>query len=136
MNSSSCATTNNRGDIHRTNPPAGAKLGPPELEHAAQFLGAHLLIEDLLDLPEAEAQILEGDDAIESGELACLVEPVTGERIDHGRHQHADGVVMTQHPDRDPAVPGELPDAEHRNTSKPSHRVRVNPTRRGSISVS
>jgi hypothetical protein len=71
-------------------------------------------------------------DAVQLGELNRLVEAIPAGRIDAGEPEQPDRVVMPEHPDRDAAVPCELPDAEHdvfRFTA--SHGVRVKLSRRG-----
>jgi hypothetical protein len=72
-----------------------------------------LLGQDRLRLLQGEAQVFQRDDAVQLGELSGLVEAVPGGRVDAGRTEQADRVVVPEHADRYPAVPCELPDAEH-----------------------
>jgi len=88
-------------------------LGPAQLEHPAQFGRAHLLGQDGLHLAEGEAEVFQRDDAVQLGELAGLVEAISAGRVDAGRAEQADRVVVPEHADRYAAVPGELADAEH-----------------------
>ena len=109
--------------------PAGARPRAPsqQLEHPAKFRRAHLLRQDRLHLLQAEAEVLQRDDAVQLGELARLIETVAAGRIDAGGPEQPDRVVVPEHPDRDAAVPCELPDTEH-DVFRPtaSHGVRVN----------
>ncbi|GHG40523.1 hypothetical protein GCM10018980_14860 [Streptomyces capoamus] len=91
----------------------GRQFGPPQPQHAAQFLDAYLPLDDVPHLPKGEAEVLERDDAVQAGELGGGVVAVAAGGVDVGRAQQAGGVVVTQHPDRDAAVPGEVSDGEH-----------------------
>src|SRR5690349_3468467 len=111
------------GEPGRLGLDAGLDLRPAQPEHAAQFRRADLLREDRLHLLQGEAEVLERDDAVQLVELARLVEAVPGSRIDAGRPDQPDRVVVPEHPDRDAAVPCELPDAEHDVSGLQPHTV-------------
>ncbi|KAF0791855.1 hypothetical protein P405_11065 [Streptomyces sp. FR-008] len=89
------------------------QLGPAQPQHAPQLPGVDLLVHDVADLLKGEAEFLERDDPVEAGELGRGVVAVAVGGIDAGRAQQAGRVVVTQHPDRDTAVPGEVSDGEH-----------------------
>jgi hypothetical protein len=48
-----------------------------------------------------------------SGAWISKTSAITGDRVDPGRGEQADLVVVTEHPDRDVSEPGELSDGEH-----------------------
>lgn len=89
------------------------ELGLPQPEHAAQLLGGEVRVEDLLHLLKAETQFLQRDDPVEPGQLADRVGPVPGRPVDLGGPEQSGGVVLAQHPDRHPSVPGKISNAEH-----------------------
>lgn len=102
------------------------ELGLAQTQHAPQFVRVDLLVEDRADLFQGEAEVLERNDAVEQGELVRRVEAVARVRVDPGRAQQSDGVVVAQHPDRHPPVPGEVSDGEHDDPyGTASHGVRV-----------
>ncbi|OEJ21293.1 hypothetical protein AS594_37430 [Streptomyces agglomeratus] len=65
----------------------GLQLGPPQPQHGAQFLGGDLFVQDVLDLLEGQAEVLERDDAVEAGQLGGRVVAVAGGRVDVGRRR-------------------------------------------------
>jgi hypothetical protein len=101
----------------------GLDLRPAQLEHPAQFGRGHLLLEDRLHLLQGEAELLERDDAVQLVQLARLVEAVPRVRVDAGRPDQPDRVVVPEHPDRNAAVPCEFPDAEHDVSGLQPHTV-------------
>jgi hypothetical protein len=104
------------------------QVGPPQPQHAAQLVGGDLVVEDRTHLLEREPEILERDDPVEPGQLAGGVRAIAGDGIDVRGREQPDRVVVTQHPDRHPAVTGEVSDTEHdASGSTASHGVRVNP---------
>ncbi len=82
-------------------------------QHAAQLVDADLLVDEGAHLREGEAEVFEGDDPVESGELAGVVEAVAAGRVDPGGPQQSDRVVVTQHSDRHEPAAGEVSDGEH-----------------------
>jgi hypothetical protein len=100
-------------------------FGPPENEHAAKLGRAYPLVEYRAHLLESEAEVLQGDNAIQVRKLAGRIEAVRSIRIHVRGLEQPDLVVVTQHPNRDPAVPGKLSDAEHDPRFTASHGVRV-----------
>jgi hypothetical protein len=114
------------GQPRRVGGQLGLQFGLAQPQHAAQLLGADLLVQHRPDLVQAEAEILQRDDAVEPGQLAGRVEAVAAGRVDPRRAEQPGRVVVPQHPHRDPAVPGEFPNGEH-DVPKltASHRVRV-----------
>lgn len=88
-------------------------------------------VEQTPDLVEAEAELLERDQTVESSELLDGVVAVAGLLVDAIRPQQADLVVGPQHALGHPAGGGELSDGEHDSTdSRPSHSVRLKGSRR------
>jgi hypothetical protein len=81
-----------RGDL-------GLQFGLAQSQHSAQLPGADLLIQNRAHLLEGEAEILQGNDAVEPRELTGLVEPVAAGRVDLGRAEQPDRVVVAQHAD-------------------------------------
>jgi hypothetical protein len=115
-------------------------LGPAQLEHPAQFRRADLLGQDRLHLTEGEAEVLQGNDAVQLGELAGLVKAVPAGRVHAGRTEQADRVVVPEHADRYASVPRELPGAEHDGFLPPDTvsgstptGLEMRPTRRRSL---
>jgi len=98
-------------------------------QHPAQLIHGDA-VEEPPDLPEGQAQVLERDDTVELAQLLRRVGAVAGDRINLGRRQQADLVVVPQGADGHRAEPGELPDAEHDTSMPPSRNVRVNHGRR------
>jgi hypothetical protein len=89
------------------------QLGLAQPQHPAQLFGADLLVQHGAHLVEGEAEIFQRDDAVEPRKLAGLIEPVAAGRVDPSREEQPGRVVMTQHADRHPTVPGEVSDGEH-----------------------
>jgi hypothetical protein len=92
------------------------ELRLPQPQHAAQLLRGQLRVEDLADLLQAEAEILERDDAVQPGELVGRVEPVPGRLVDDRRPEQPEGVVVPQHPRRHLTERREVSDGEHAAT--------------------
>jgi hypothetical protein len=89
------------------------QLGLPQPQHAAQLSRADVFVQGRGHLLQGEAQVLQGDNPVQPGELGCFVKAITGRGVDEGRLEQPDRVVMTQHPDGYPAVPGELSNGKH-----------------------
>src|SRR6202522_2834434 len=92
------------GDMSQVRPCAAAQSSSALVAAMSSLLG-----QDRLHLLQGEAQVFQRDDAVQLGELSGLVEAVPGGRVDAGRTEQADRVVVPEHADRYPAVPCELP---------------------------
>lgn len=70
-------------------------------------------VQDLANLLQREAQVLQRDQAVDPAELVGALEPIAGE-LDHPcRHEQAEPVVVAQHPHRHPGPSGEISDTQH-----------------------
>ena len=100
-------------------------------ERATQRLGVVALREQGGYGGDGEPDVTQLTDQRRVTHLRGCVEPVTGEVVDGGRTQDAVGVVVAQHPHRQPGEGGELPDADQ---SRLGHDTIVGPdTVSGSI---
>jgi hypothetical protein len=91
----------------------GFELRAPQRQHAAHLLDRDLVGQQRRHLLEGEPEVLQRDDPVEPRQLARRVAAVAGRGVDAGRAQQPDRVVVAQHPDRHPAVAGEVADREH-----------------------
>src|SRR5258708_1940793 len=89
-------------------------IAPAYQQHRAQLGGPRIPIEDLSDVLELEAELLEHEDAVEACQLIGAVEAVAGLRIGLSRPEQADLVIEAQLPRRHAGDPREIADLEHR----------------------
>jgi hypothetical protein len=101
-------------------------LGSAQPQHPAQLLDRDSVVEHLADLLQAEADVTQGDDAVQPVQLMDAVAAVTVGRVDPIGPEQADLVVVAQHAWRHLSEPGELSDVQHDDVlDTPSHRVKV-----------
>ena len=101
-------------------------LGLAHSQHPPELLDGRVLLENLPYPLQSEAQVAKRQDPMEPAELVRAVEAIAVGRIDSIRFEHADLVVVTQHPGRHLTESGELSDVQHDGISDtPSHCVKV-----------
>ena len=59
-------------------------LGPAQPQHPAQLLDGHVVVEQRTDLLQREAEVPQGQQAVEATQCGDVVEPVTGLRVAPG----------------------------------------------------
>src|SRR5262245_17844569 len=91
----------------------GLYLGLAHPQHPPQFVNGQVLVEDRADLVEIEAEVAQGHEAVESGQLVCRVIAVAGCGIHSVGAKEADLVVVAQHARGPLAEPGEVSDGHH-----------------------
>ena len=93
--------------------PAQAGLLPAHPQHPPQLVNGQVLVEDRADLLEVEAEVAQGHEAVEPGQLVCRVIAVAGRGIHPVGAEEADLVVVAKHPRGHLAEPGEVSDGQH-----------------------
>src|SRR6185312_247142 len=82
-------------------------------QHAADLVGRDLSIDHARDLLQRQAELLQGENAVEAAELVGAVIAVAGGRIDPLRAEQADAVVVAQQAAGDARDSREFSDSEH-----------------------
>jgi 8-oxo-dGTP pyrophosphatase MutT (NUDIX family) len=101
-------------------------------QHAAELLERWIFLEQATDLIEAQAEIPQREQSVQTGELGDTVRAVARCRVDLCGTQQPELVVVPQRAGRHVAEAGEISDAQHDNTiDTPSHRVKVKEKYRG-----
>ncbi len=98
-------------------------LGAADPQHSSELIERRLVVEELADLVEAEAEIAQRQQPVQTRELRHRVRAVPVVGVDALGTQQADLVVVPQHPRRDLAEAGKVSDAQHDNTSEHPHTV-------------
>ena len=101
-------------------------LGPAQPQHSPKLLDRDSFREDPSDLLEAEADVAQGDDAVQSLQLANAVVAVAAGWVDPLGPEESEVVIVAQHARRHLTESGELSDVQHgRVIDRPSHGVKV-----------
>ena len=88
-------------------------LVPSGTQHRHELLERWIVVEQLADPFEAEAQVAERDHPVQSLELGDSIEAVSALRVHAIRAQDAELVVVAERSRRHLAEPGEISDAQH-----------------------
>src|SRR5207302_7234859 len=101
-------------------------LGLADAKHPSELIDRRVLLENSADLFQREAEVAQGQDAMQSAQLAGGVEAVAVGRVDLLGLEQADLIVVAQHPRRHLAESSELSDVQHdADIYMPSHSVKV-----------
>src|SRR5207248_6664078 len=73
-------------------------LGSADPQHAPELFDRRVLLENVANLLQGEAQFAQGHYPVEPAQLAGSVKPVSVGRVDLVRREQADLVVVAQHP--------------------------------------
>ena len=87
--------------------------GAALVEQAAHALGRGVVLQDLADALQRQAERAQHHQPVQVVELVRRVGAIAGRGIDMGRPQKADRLVVAQRLDRDAAAAGEFTDPEH-----------------------
>jgi len=88
-------------------------LGLLHPQHPANLRRRQVLVEQLRDLLQREAEVLQGENAVEPGQLVERVVAIAGEAIDLDGLEQPDFVVVTQRLHRHAADSRKVSDLDH-----------------------
>src|ERR1700694_3390389 len=101
-------------------------LGLADAKHPSKLVQWRIVIEELMNLIQTEAEVPEGQQPVKPGQLSYRIGPVAGLSMHPLGAKQSDLVVVPKHSRRDLAEPCKISDVQHDVPSyTPSHCVKV-----------